>query len=307
MKILVSGSTGFIGKVLVERLIESNHKVYILVRDQKRAESLFSGLDQTNLHYILWPSFNEHFKLKEKSIDAVINLIGDNLSAKRWTNERKKEIYNSRVDATKCLFQNLKRLKINVNKFISTSAIGVYQKNLDTVITEEGKYAQDFLSNLCQNWEEEVIKHNSQYKEHTIFRLGVVLGKNGGMMQKILPIFRRGFGGKLGNGKQVLSWIHVHDLVSLFIKSAEDSNYSGVINATSPHYIDNEGFTHLLGKYLRKPTSFTVPRFVLKIMMGEMSEIALDSQKVVSQKLKEQKFHYRYPTIELALKEVVSK
>ena len=252
-----------------------------------------------------WPDYYKVIDLKPYGkIDAVINLMGENIGEKRWTNEQKKEIYNSRVDATDTIIKMLQSLDTKPEVFISTSATGIYGDSKQTK-TETSKAGSDFLSKVCKAWEEVVEVNKDEYKRFAILRVSMVLGK-GGAMKKMLTPFKLGIGGEIGSGEQYMSWIHVEDLANMYIKVLEDKSLSGVFNACGNYSVTNSQFTETLGKILRKPTVFKVPKFALNLAMGEMSTIVLSSSKVEPTKFKSINFHYLYPTLELALKDVVS-
>ncbi len=289
MKILISGGTGFVGKALVKQLSES-HEVILLSRDPSKYQDTFNE----NVKFLQWDDFYQEFDLKPfGKIDAVVNLIGENIASKRWSNEQKKLLFNSRVDATKTILKSIKSSQDKVDTFVSTSAVGIY--------------ADGFLKKVCESWESAVVEFGSDIISRScILRVGMVLGK-GGAMQRMLPLFKLGLGGKLGHGKQYTSWIHITDLVNIYESALINPKLNGAINAVSPFCVDNSEFTQVLAKILRKPSRFTVPSFALKLALGEMSTLMIDSVKVEPKSLQEENFHYLYPTIELALKEVVSK
>jgi uncharacterized protein (TIGR01777 family) len=284
MRVLITGGTGFVGSFIVKKLIEKNHDVLLLTRNTENAIKKFGE----SVTAIEWKNYYEVLDLSlYGKIDSVINLMGENIGNKRWSNEQKKEIYNSRVDATDTIIKSLKKSNIRVESFISTSASGYYGSNNKTH-DESSSAGEDYLSKVCQGWE------------------GMVLGKGGAMDKMLLP-FKLGVGGKLGSGEQHISWIHVEDLVNMYIQVLEDKTAQGIYNAVATYSVTNSEFTKTLGKTLRKPTKFTVPKFVLNIALGEMSAVVLGNTKVIPKKFKAENFHYLYPTLELALKDVVSK
>lgn len=288
MKILISGGTGFVGTKLVKKL-SSAHEVILLSRNSTKVKDLFSSTVQ----FIEWSDYYKEFDLSSfGKIDAVINLMGENIGEKKWTNEQKKSLFNSRVDATKTIISSVKKNQDHLNIFISTSANGIY--------------TDGFLKKLCEQWEKVVLDNSSFIKRTCILRVGMVLG-DGGAMNKMLPPFRLGLGGKMGDGKQWMSWVHITDLVNMYSECLENTELSGQIDAVSAFPVTNEEFTDVLGKLLRKKTPFTVPKVALKLLMGEMSCLVLDSIKQDPAIFKNIKFHYLFPTIEIALKDVVSK
>jgi uncharacterized protein (TIGR01777 family) len=304
MKIVVFGSTGFIGTALVKSLIADGHQLILPVRNVEKAEALFLS---DNVSIIEWMDLYQPFNISVKEVDAAINLLGENIAAKKWTNERKKKIYNSRIDGSKQIINHFKTQKIKVKKFIQASAIGIYGLKSESSVDEASTAGDDFLAKLCIDWENSLLTNKDQFQDYALIRTGMVLGKNGGALQKMLPIFKLGLAGKLGSGNQTVSWIHLYDLVNLYKLAATSTDYSGAINATSPFPISNKEFTGVLGSLLRKGTFMSVPSLALEIIFGELSSILLNGVKIIPGLLKRNKFHYRYPTIEVALKEVVSK
>jgi uncharacterized protein (TIGR01777 family) len=289
MKILISGGTGFVGRKLVEEL-KNKHKLFVLTRDPIKAEKILGE----NIIFLKWDDVYQQIDLASHgTMDAVINLVGENIGDKKWSNEQKKLLFNTRVDATKTIISSIQSSQGTVKHFISTSAVGIY--------------TDGFLKKLCIAWEEAVTEFGKDIIERSvILRTGMVLGK-GGAVEKMLKAFKMGVGGKIGDGQQWMCWIHRYDLVKAYEFCLDNKDVKGVVNAVSPFPVRNDEFTEVLGKVLRKPTVFTIPKFALKLIFGEMSALMLDSIRVEPKVLKESRFHYLNPTIELALKDVVSK
>lgn len=299
MKILVTGATGFVGTKLCHKLFADNHEVIALTRSKVKALAHFSlpiaaiTEQELSLEFI-------------NSLDGVINLKGENIAAKRWSQKQKNLIWSSRVDGTKNLVKLLNERKTNLKFFIQASAIGFYPINQTTALTEDLAAGNEYLSKLCNAWEKE-----AQQLEKTdrlvINRIGVVLGKEGGALAKLLPIFKLGGGGPIGNGKMKMSWIHVDDLVEIFFQEVNNVNYKGIFNAVSPEIITNTVFTKALAKAVGMPAIFPVPEFMLKLIFGEMSTIMLDGQIVDCQNLKKLNHQFLFPNIQNALDDIVKK
>lgn len=303
MKVLISGASGFVGKYILDLLIRNGHEVHALTRNPEKNQTIYPSVN-----WIQWNGSTHVADLSSiKELDGVINLVGENIAGKRWNNGQKKEIFNSRIDGTKSLFEMLKKANLKPQAFVSTSAVGIYGNRGEESLSEAALPANDFLGNLCKSWEGVVFENSDLYDRAVIIRVGLVLGKGGGLAQKLAPLFKVGLGGKLGNGNFYMSWIHVKDLARIYVKGLEDQNMEGVYNAVSPFPVKNSEFTRIMGKTVRKPTPFTVPKFALKLAMGEMADYVVKGAKVVPKKLREDNFHYLYPTIEVAVKDVVSK
>ncbi len=302
MRILMTGATGFIGSALTKRLLDDGHKISILTRNKKNVPSIFK---RPHVDIFEWENMHE-LPPSEclKEISGVINLMGENLAAKRWTSEQKKKLADSRILSTLNLCTLLDQtIKEPLDFFISASAIGIYPANRSETLNEESSLENNFLANLCKEWESAA--HSLKKTKRTvIIRTAVVLEKNGGALAKMLTPFKLGIGGTLGNGKQFMSWIHLDDLVNLYTAAATDSSYSGVYNGCAPNPVDNLHFTKALGQALHKPTMLNVPKFILKLGLGEMSTILLDSQKVISKRLEGHNFTFRFATIESAMKKI---
>jgi uncharacterized protein (TIGR01777 family) len=239
-------------------------------------------------------------------VDAVINLMGEGIAEKRWSDEQKKRIYNSRIDGTHNLVEAMHKLGDQSPKvLVSTSAIGIYGPRGDEEVTEsEAVQSKDFLSHVCVDWEKEAMRAKEFGARVVILRVGVVLGHGGGALQKMLPIFKLGGGGPLGSGKQWMSWVHIEDLAQMYVRAAKEASFSGVYNATAPYPATNKDFTRVLGNVLKRPAFIPAPGFMMELVFGEMSTVLLDGQRVIPKRLHDEAhFHYRYPTLEMALKE----
>jgi hypothetical protein len=297
MKILITGATGFIGKELGKNLVQAGHQISVISRNTEKARlqlpfpaKLIEGdLSRGSPHPSLF-----------QDIEAVIHLAGENVGEGRWTDERKKRILSSRVQFTQNLIQSLPE---NLKVFISASATGIYGDRGDENLNEESSLGRGFLADVCKQWENAVLsgKHKISKSRIVILRTGVVFSPFGGALMKMLPLFQLGLGGTLAGGQQWMSWIHLQDLVRMYLQALEDSRWSGVYNAVSPGVLTNQNFTRAFCAALNVRQGPPVPAFALKVLYGEMASVILDSQKVQSQKLGD--FHFRFPSIEMALKD----
>ena len=244
---------------------------------------------------------------KMEGIDAVVHLAGAGVADKRWSEKRKSEIRESRIVSTRQLVDAFAKLETKPKVFISASAIGIYGDRGDKNLDENSDKGQDFLAQVCQEWEQEALKAESLGIRAVCLRTGIVLGNCGGALKRMLPPFRLGLGGPLGSGKQWMSWIHVSDLANLVIHCIETETIQGPVNAVAPHPETNSGFTKKLGQELGRPAFFPVPAFGLKLALGELSSLLLGSQRVSSRKAVDSGFEFRYPKLEIALKEICEK
>jgi uncharacterized protein (TIGR01777 family) len=234
---------------------------------------------------------------------VVINLAGAPV-ARRWTPEYQKEILSSRIDTTRKIADAINAATNKPKLFISNSAIGIYDSK-ETHTESSRSFADNFLAKVCSDWEEEANRVQSPVRV-VIFRIGVVLGSDGGALLKMHRPFSIGLGGKLGSGKQAMSFIHIHDLVNAFMFAIGHETLEGVVNAVSPYPSYNAEFTDKLGKVLGQPTWFTVPAFALKLAFGDGAQVLLEGQSVLPEKLMQEGFTFRFPTIQNALVDIFS-
>tara|TARA_B100000902_G_C27274207_1_gene897933 strand:+ start:753 stop:1679 length:927 start_codon:yes stop_codon:yes gene_type:complete len=302
MRLLLLGCTGFIGKELVPSLLKAEHEIYIVSR--KPINKLKSDLDFNNFNFIKidlskeqnWESKNLLNILKE--IDGIINLIGEPIADKKWTISQKKEIEDSRINTTKFLMNTLKKYKIKPKVIINGSAIGYYGTSESKEFNENSLGGNDFLANLCKKWET-VAAEKPFFSRLVIFRIGIVLEADGGALGKMLPVFKIGLGGPIGDGMQWMSWIHRSDLCGLIINALVDKNYSGTFNAVAPQPVRMKDFSKTLGQCISRPNLLPVPGKVLRILLGDGAKLVLEGQKVISTKLK--KYKFKYPLLEKAI------
>lgn len=234
--------------------------------------------------------------------DYIINLAGASVASEKWTEERKKEILNSRVDSIQLLHQCLSRTEHHVKAFISASAIGIYGDSGDQLMSEESTYADDFLAEVCKAWENAAWQMRDLELRTVIFRVGIVLSTKGGALPQMAKPVKMMAGAPLGSGRQYMSWVHIDDLCRLFIRAIEDKQYEGIYNAVAPHPVTNKEFTKELAEAMKKPLVLPkVPAFAINLMMGEMSEVVLASQRVSANKVLQTGFTFEYNYLEEAL------
>ncbi len=297
MNVLITGGSGFIGDRLVNRLLEAGHFVSIFTRRVRERPDRNVGQFYWN-HQGVPP--HEPFR----DVDVVVHLAGEPV-AQRWTPAVKAEIRRSRVEGTRFLVEGIRRLSRRPRALVAASAIGYYGERGEETLTESSMPGRGFLPGVCVEWEHEADQAADLGLRVAKLRIGVVLGKGGGALEKMLPPFKLGAGGVVGDGKQWMSWIHVDDLVSLLMLAIESSAMEGPLNAVAPHPVRNEEFTKVLAAALHRPAVFAVPAFALKVMYGEMAEVVLGSQKVLPKAPEQYGFQWKYPQLSGALAEIV--
>ena len=288
-KILITGATGFIGSSLVKELFCQGYSLVILTRDIARAKKKL----QLPIEFITWNKLKTY---NEKSIKGAIHLAGENIANARWSKKQKQIIYNSRVQNTQILVNFFANRKMPLNFFCASSAIGYYNKG-DYLQDENSPAAKTYLANVCMGWEKQIKKINA--KRIIIARLGTVLDSDGGALRKLLPFYLTGLGGKIGKGNAWMSWIAKKDVLNFFLQATK--KYNGIYNLTAPTPVQNKDFHKNLTTILKLPSFFFIPKTALKIVLGEMAQIILNSQKIIPKKLKEQKYKFLYPEINQAL------
>lgn len=299
--ILISGGTGLVGKALSKRLLSEGHEVRILSRNPKSENKIKSFYWNVKKNEIDGKAFD--------NVEHIVHLAGSDIADKRWTDARKQDIIDSRVNSVKLITSTLKKKNIQLKSFVGASAIGIYGMTTSRkIFTETDKGKDDFLSQTCIQWENSYQQILILSDKNSIIRIGVVLSKDGGALKRLLPLFQLGLGSAVGSGKQYIPWIHIEDLVSVFHEALFNINYNGVYNAVSSEEITNHSFSKQLAKALSKPFFLpNVPAFVLKLLFGEMANMLLEGSRVSNQKLIGSGFQFKYPTLSEALSEIVSK
>ena len=309
MKLLLTGCTGFIGRELIPLLINEGHSLTLISRQTKgRLNTIFNGssikvIQMNPAESSAWDK--EEIQNSLKSCEGVINLAGEPIAEKRWTTDHCKEITNSRIETTKNLIKNLRNLRKPPKVLINASAIGFYGSHSQTEFTEENIQGDDFLANLCKEWEF-TAKNKPRATRLLIVRIGIVLAKDGGALGKMLPIFRAGLGGPIGDGKQWMSWIHRTDLCKLINESVKNSAWSGVVNGVAPNPVRMNEFSNSLGQVLSRPSLLAVPGPILKLILGDGARVVLEGQNVQPQRLNKLKFKFSFPTINDAFQAILN-
>lgn len=296
MHFLITGGTGFIGAHLCQALHEKNHQITVLTRNRKRAtKKLPAGID-----------FIESFDALPnlEPIDIVINLAGHPIANSPWFAKVKQAILDSRIKLTNELIEALSKLAQKPKCFISGSAIGYYGVHEEKSFIETDEAGEGFAAELCKNWEEAAQKAKTLGMRLCLIRTGLVLGE-GGLLQRMRLPFKLGLGGKLGHGKQWMSWIHMQDYLNIILTCIENEALEGAINATAPNPVTNQEFSKTYASVLNRPAFMPMPAFVLKTAFGQMAqELILSGQRVIPQKLIELNFQFNYPSLKDALSEI---
>jgi uncharacterized protein (TIGR01777 family) len=298
MNITITGATGLIGRRLVARLGREPHQIHALSRHTN------IKFGDTAVWVSKWDPMTE--EPPEESLvnaDAIVHLAGEPV-AQRWTPEAKTKILESRVQGTRRLVQALSTQKHRPAALVCASAIGIYGSRGDEVLTESSTLAGDFLAEVCKEWEEQARLAESLGIRVARIRTGIVLGKGGGALEKMLPPFKAFVGGKIGSGKQWMSWIHIDDLVGI-ICHALTNPMSGVFNGTAPNPVTNSDFTAKLAGALGRPALFPVPALALKAMFGEMAGMLLGSQRVLPRATEAAGYKFQYPELAPALGDIL--
>jgi uncharacterized protein (TIGR01777 family) len=272
MKLLITGGTGFVGTRLLERLKSEGHQLVVLTRnpDKARLKGSFGAT------YHRWDGISEEVPAEAYAgVEGVINLMGENIAAKRWSDSQKKKLEDSRIKATKTLIEGIeKHVSTPLKVFISASAIGYYPVNTGNLMDENTNPGDGYLAGLCKGWEE-ATQGLTKVTRKINMRIGVIFGPESGALSKLLPIFKLGGGGPVGSGKMVMSWIHVEDLVKAISEFTTNEKYSGTYNMVAPNPVTNKEFSTALGKALSRPSFMPAPPFMLKLVFGEMSTMIL--------------------------------
>lgn len=293
MKILLTGGTGLIGSALVNQW-HDRHELIVLSRSAAKVQSLFAERVQavTSLSEV---DFN--------TLDAVVNLAGEPIVGKRWSDAQKQVLCDSRWHITQQLVEAIKAAQTPPKVLLSGSAIGIYGRQQSQLINEDfSHFHAEFSQHLCQHWEELALAAAGPSTRVCVLRTGIVLANNGGALQKMLPPFKAGLGGRIGSGQQFMSWIHINDMLRLTDFLLQHPTLHGAFNATAPQPVTNAQFSQTLAKVLHRPALLPMPAFVLRLMFGEMADLLLTGQRVIPANLIKAGFGFQFPELEPALR-----
>ncbi len=303
MKILVSGSTGLVGMALVSALVRDGHTVCRLVRPESTV-----SMETKDGFNVAWNPATGELGGAGVGPDAVVNLAGASIGDGRWTAERKAVLRSSRIESTRALVNALGKMNARPRVLVSASAIGIYGNRGDESLTEESKAGSNFLAELTREWEAEALKAEALGIRVVLARFGVILAREGGALAKMLLPFKIGAGGKLGTGKQWMSWVMLDDVVGILRLAIENASVRGPVNVVVPQPVRNEEFTKVLAKALHRPALFPAPAFALRLALGEMADaLLLSSQRVVPRVLENTGYQFLHADLSPALESIVTK
>lgn len=297
--ILITGGTGLIGKALTKTLAEQGHRVHILSRTPRAAAKV--------------PEFYWNVEKQEidgkafEGVEHIVHLAGIGVAEKRWTEKRKQEIINSRVESMKLITTTVKKKGLHLKSFVGAGAIGIYgMGSSEQVFSEDDRGPQDFLWKTCELWERSYDSIKAVSDKTCILRIGVVLSEKGGALKRLLPIFKTGLGSPIGNGKQYMPWIHLNDMVALIVESLFNPALDGVYNAVATEHITNAYFSESIAKVLSKPYFMpAIPAFAMKLLYGEMANVLLRGVRASNQRLLNTGFRFKFPELKQALEAIV--
>lgn len=297
MKALITGGTGFIGRALTACVQEP----VVLTRDLAKARRLLPGVKAFAWDPMSGPPPAQAFE----GVEVVFNLMGDPIAQGRWNPEKLRAIRESRVIGTRNLIVGLETGEAKPIVLVSASAIGFYGDRADEELDESSVPGTDTMSSICDAWEGEAMKARDYGARVVCIRNGIVLRREGGVLAEMMLPFKLGVGGQLGDGTQWMSWIHLEDLLGIYLHAATDGSLYGPVNGTSPNPARNRDFTKALGAVLRRPTVLPMPAFAVRVAFGGVSEVMLGSQRVLPKAVEKAGFQFRYPDLEACLKAAV--
>lgn len=300
MKILIAGATGLIGKELVEECLDQGIKIHYLTTRKNKLEN------SEEYQGFYWePSKGIIDQTAFNDVSTIINLAGASVS-KRWTSSNKKEILNSRTQSAELIYNTLKTIEHNVTHYISASGISIYPSSFTNLYYENSsEEASSFLGKVVKSWETAANQFSELNIKVTKVRTGIVLSENGGALSQMVKPIKLGVGASLGSGEQWQSWIHINDVARLYMFILKNQ-FTGIYNAVSPNPVTNKKMTHIIAHYYNKPLWLpNIPNFMIKLLLGEMGSIALESQLVSSEKIVKEGFQFQFVNVENALEDLL--
>ncbi len=302
MRVIIAGGSGLIGRRLIVELLRTQHEVILLSRRPENVHKTFPAVRAE-----FWDAKTSNGLTSVlDGADALINLTGESIAAKRWTSMQKQKILSSRIDSTRAIVNALEQTHRRPSVLLNASAVGYYAHVPEDEVTETYPKGNGFLPDVCEQWEMEAQKAQKLGVRVVLLRTGIVLDKSEGALHKLLLPFRMFIGGPLGNGRQWFPWIHVQDEVNAILFAMEHEQITGAINLSAPESVRLSDFCIVLGKVLHRPSWLPVPEFALRLMLGEMTHpLLFQGQKIIPKKLLEAGFKFRYPNLENALQDIL--
>jgi uncharacterized protein (TIGR01777 family) len=301
-KIIITGATGSIGQKLLKELNDRSDQVVVFTRDPLQAKSKILNANK----FIRWKYDNKDDWIHElNGVDTVIHLAGVNLSSKRWDEDFKKLAYDSRVISTRNIVEAIKMVEKKPKVFICASAVGIYGDRYDEVLDETSSLGNDYLANLCKDWENEAEKVEELGVRRVSIRTASVLLQNEGALKRMLLPYKFFIGGPLGNGRQWYPWIHIDDIIGIYLHIVSNDIISGPVNATSPGIVRMSEFSKTLGKVIKRPSIFKVPKFAIKLIAGELGEYVVTSQRTSADKIINAGYKFKFENLEEALRDLM--
>ncbi|MCF8241347.1 MAG: TIGR01777 family oxidoreductase [Melioribacteraceae bacterium] len=304
MKALITGATGLIGRNIIDKLKTRGDEIVVISRSAQKAKSKLPMVNE----YIEWNYDNSvDISSRIKNVDAVIHLAGENVMARRWNEEHKKRVLDSRIKSTDALVNQIAKMDKKPEVFICASASGYYGSSETETFVEDSNPGNDFLAEVSKQWENSAAEVEKFGVRRVSIRTGIVLSKEDGALAKMLTPFKLFVGGPLGSGRQWFPWIHIDDLVNLFIFPLENKNLTGPVNGVAPGIVKMKDFAKTLGKVINRPALFPVPGFILKLVLGEGAKAVLEGADIKPKRTQEAGFRFSHPELKNALEDLLRK
>jgi uncharacterized protein len=301
MNIAIAGGTGFVGTALTSYLLSKGHTIFILTRNRNNKKE-----EHPNLHYIQWLGKDSKPEAELTEIDAVVNLAGESINSGRWTPERKKRILTSRIISTEKIVDLISSLPKKPEVLVNASGIGIYGTSVEDTFTEESKrIGTDFLATTVHSWEHEAKKAENLGVRTVLARFGIILGEQDGALPRMVLPYKLFIGGTIASGKQWLSWIHIQDVVRMIEFAITHESIEGPLNITTPEPQQMKEFGKTIGHVTGRPHWLPVPSFALHLLLGEMSTLVVDGQKVLPKKIQQHGYRFVYENLEEALENIL--
>lgn len=307
LRVTVTGATGLIGPRVVAALQDAGARVSVLSRDPERARERLRREDYPPVEAYGWELMSEPAPAEAlEGRDAVVHLAGENI-AQRWSERAKREIRETRVTGTRNLVAGMRAAQTPPRALVSSSGVGYYGAHGEEPLDEDAPPGRDFLAQVCVEWEQEARKAEELGVRVVRVRTGVVLDRDGGALEKMLPPFQLGVGGPVAGGRQYMSWVHRDDLVGIFVAAASDERWQGPVNATAPRPVSNREFARALGRALHRPALLPVPGAALRLLYGEMAEIVTEGARAVPAKALVLGYEFSHPELDEALSSALAR